>query len=439
MDNNYIYYITYGINVILITALVILAIQLLFYIVIAFFGLKKPVKDYKMREDELKFLFLMPACNEEKVIVESLEALKKLDYRKDLYNVTCLINNSTDKTYEVAKSYTDDVLDIKFTESEAKGKPYVLQKYFNSYDNWKDYDYLVILDADNIAAVDFLKNMNSQILKYGKSNVTVVQGYLGMKNILSSYMAAGYSASYFIANRLVQYAKHNLGLNGNIGGTGFAINSDYIKEKGWNPRTYTEDFELQVELTLQRKVILWNHFAKVYDEKPNTIVAAHRQRVRWSQGHWNVAFKTCFKQLYNLIFKSKNFEQFFNRLEVFLYSYSMSRPPLIILILLLSMFMNIWQSDIPFIFSAIPIWGVIELLNYLIFPVICIFAEGKIVIDDSKTSSGKMGRFFKIYFGYFYSSTTYMVAQIQGLLTCMLPQNSWVKTDHSLDSSHIID
>lgn len=53
----------------------------------------------------------------------------------------------------------------------------------------------------------------------------------------------------------------------------------------------TEDFELQIEATCDGKRILWNNNVRIYDEKPTRFYASFRQRTRWAQGHWFVAFK----------------------------------------------------------------------------------------------------------------------------------------------------
>lgn len=421
---------------IILVLILLIFIQLLFYSVVGFFGLLSPTRDYEILEDKLKFLFLVPACNEENVIADTLKKIKELNYNKALYSVTCLVNNSSDNTFNISSKY-NRTLDIKFSPNEAKGKPYVLQKYFNTEDEWKNYDYIIILDADNIINQNFLKEMNSQILTYGKDNITVVQGYLGVKNILTSFMSAGYSASYFVANRTIQYAKYRLGLNSTIGGTGFSLNTNYIKEFGWNPRTYTEDFELQVELSLANKRTLWNHQAIVYDEKPNSILASHKQRLRWSQGHWRVAFTTLPKQLLGF-FKIRSTRDLLNKLETLMYSFAMMRSPITILIILLSICIPFLSNDIPRIWSFLPLWFVLEIINYFIFPIICILTEGKMVFSKENSVILNFLRFLKIYISFFYSAIVYVAAQVQGLFTWFLPQVSWDKTAHNLGEEYVI-
>lgn len=415
------------------------AIQLILYTFLLLVGIKKPEKEYEMKEDKLSFLFLIPSCNEEYVIKDTLKNLKNLNYDKNLYDVITLVNNSTDNTFNVSQSLGVKTLDIKFGDDEPKGKPYVLKKFFDNNECWRNFDYIVILDADNIISPLYLKEMNSQILceKYKDEEIICVQGYLGIKNILSSLVSAGYSASYFCANRGFQLANHRLNKNPAIGGTGFALKTTYVIERGWNPKSYTEDFELQVELAMNSQKILWNHFAVVYDEKPTTVKASHKQRTRWCQGHWFVAISTTPKQIMGMI-KAKTLHDFLNRFFTFVYSYSMIRVITIFFILCFSVTSYRIRDLIPTIWSMMPIWFVCGLVNYIIIPVYYISTEGKDAFVDKFTKFQKVKNFIKIYVGFFYASIIYIGAQVKGFFTCFKPQNNWVKTEHKMSDENVI-
>ncbi|MBM7835580.1 glycosyltransferase [Clostridium sardiniense] len=418
---------------------IFIAFQLLFYTGLAFWGLKKPKREYSIKDDQLSFLFLIPACNEENVIEDTLKNLRMLNYDRNLFDIVTLVNNSKDSTYEKSNALGVKTLDIKFGANEPKGKPYVLQKYFDNNIEWKNYDYVVILDADNIISSSYLKEVNSQILceRYKNENIICVQGYLGIKNITSSLVSSGYSGSYFFANRGVQYAKHRLGLNPAIGGTGFVLKSEYIKEKGWNPRSYTEDFELQVELAIEGERSLWNHFARVYDEKPVTVKASHKQRTRWCQGHWYVAITKTPKQLLGL-FKSTSLRDLMNRFEVFLYSYTMSRTIVLSFILSLAIFVPFVRQFLPSVWSWLLIWMICQVCNYFIFPIYYILNEGKLAFSEQFSVGEKIKNFIQIYVGFFYTSIIYIAAQLVGFFTAFRPQNNWVKTSHAMTEDDVV-
>lgn len=420
-------------------AITITVVQLLLYTVLLLIGLKKPKREYTIMNDKLSFLFLIPSCNEQYVIKDTLKNLKNINYDKNLYDVVTLVNNSTDDTFNISKSLGVKTFDIKFSDNEPKGKPYVLKKFFESNNFWKNFDYIVILDADNIISPLYLKEINSQILSdtYKDEEIICVQGYLGIKNILSSFVSAGYSASYFVANRGFQLAKHRLRKNPAIGGTGFALKTKYLIENGWKPKSYTEDFELQVELAINSKRVLWNHFATVYDEKPTTVKASHKQRTRWCQGHWYVAISTTPKQILGIL-KSKNLSDFLNKFATLMYSYSMIRVITIFFILCLSVVFAKVRELIPGLFSVMVVWIICSIINYIIIPFYYIVTEGKDAFISKFTLYEKIKNFIKIYIGFFYASFIYIAAQIKGFFTCFKPQNNWVKTEHKMTDKSVI-
>lgn len=424
---------------ILITATsLIVFFHLAFYTLLALFGLKKPKKNYDIVPDEKSFLFVIPAHNEEKVIDNCLKSVEKLDYRSDLYDAVVLADHCQDKTADVVKAHsTISLFENQYEEGESRGKPHVIGKYFKMFESiWKKYDYIIFLDADNLVSTNFLKEINSQFVAYPE--YTIIQGYLDTKNVSESLMSRGYAAAYFITNRAIQFAKHRVGWNTSVGGTGFAISTDYLVENGWTPRSYTEDFEIQVELSIQGKQSTWNHFAKVYDEKPNEFKASHVQRTRWSQGHWLIAFSKLPKQVAGL-FKFQGFVSFLSRIETIIYSFSMLRAVWLFFLLVLILIDSRFIKDFPYFFSSMWFWLFFEICNYIIIPIFYILQEGKCYFSNYKGFSF-IKEFILLWLGYFYSTTMYYFAQIQGFFTWFFPQNVWKKTEHSSSvSSDSID
>ena len=64
---------------------------------------------------------------------------------------------------------------------------------------------------------------------------------------------------------------------------------------------------MEIEIVKSGGIILWNHHAKIYDEKPDSLKVSLRQRTRWAQGHWYVAF-TNFKNLLKCFFEKFKFK-----------------------------------------------------------------------------------------------------------------------------------
>jgi cellulose synthase/poly-beta-1,6-N-acetylglucosamine synthase-like glycosyltransferase len=272
-----------------------------YYMVLAFFGLfrKKEKKNY---EPKNKFALLIAAHNEEVVIGSLIESMTKLDYPKDMYDVFVIADNCTDDTAKIAKSYGVNVCE-RFAEDK-RGKGYALEWMFAKlFDMEKQYDAIAIFDADNLVHKDFLREMNSKM----QEGYKVVQGYIDSKNPGDSWIAASYSIGFWTQNRMFQLAKSNLGLSSQIGGTGFAIETNTLKKLGWGATCLTEDLEFTCKLVLNGEKVGWAHDAIIYDEKPLTLKQSWNQRKRWMQGFSDVASRYFFKLLKQSIVKRKFF------------------------------------------------------------------------------------------------------------------------------------
>lgn len=407
--------------------IILVFLNLIYFTCLALFGLRKPKRDYKIVPDQKKFVFVVPAHNEEDVIGPTVESLINQNYSFELYDIVVIADNCTDKTIEKLEEYEQvTIFENQSGPEDPRGKPHAIAKYVKS-DHWKAYDYVAFIDADNIVDPNYLREMNSQLM--ARPEFTAVQGYLGMKNVSTSITASGYAAVYFITNRAVQYANYNLGWNAAIGGTGFVLDTEYLAERGWNPRSYTEDFELQVELSIEGKKSGWNHFAVVHDEKPNSFSTSHRQRTRWAQGHWFVAFSTTLKQVLTLP-KAKSLNEFLSRFETLFYSYSMVRPVAFLIILALCLLDIRLLQYLPNLFSLLSFWILIEIINFLILPTIYFLQEAKPYFRNKK-GIHKFFFFWRLVFAFIWNSLTYMLAQIVGFFTWFKPQNNWQKTVHN--------
>ena len=298
-----------------------LTVMLIYQLYLTVFGFKRDTRDYQEHEPESRFLVLVPAHNEEKVIGDMIRNLQAMDYPAELYDFYIIADNCTDSTAEVARSLGAHVLVHEKDGPDAPtGKPIALKAALEALGDYAArYDLLMIFDADNLIDTNMFREVNSQFLDKGRPDL--IQCYLGAKN-KSGAVAWFYYTSYTVTNRFFQLAKHRLGLNCSVGGTGYAITTSYLKERGgWTTASLTEDIEIQVEATLDGRRILWNHNTRVYDEKPTSFRASVRQKTRWAQGHWFVALRNTGKLFRQLFTGKLRFGEF---VSVFLYMYSLS-------------------------------------------------------------------------------------------------------------------
>ena len=258
----------------------IITIFWLYQIMVSLCSLIK-LKDKPLKvEKDHRFMAIIPAHNEENVVSNLIESLKKQNYNKELYDIYVIADNCTDNTAKVAKDAGAIVYE-RFDESK-KTKGYALNWFLQQkIKEDAPYDALFVFDADNIVDQDFIKNMNKKLCQ----GEDVVQGYRDIKNPTDSWITAGYAIFYWTMHRFYHLARYNLGLSPLLNGTGFMVKFDVIKPDGWQTKTLTEDIEFSLQRIIKGKKLGWATDAIVYDEQPVGFKQSWSQRSRWTVGH----------------------------------------------------------------------------------------------------------------------------------------------------------
>lgn len=261
----------------------LLTIYSIYQLIVSLFSfIKLKEKPYVVNKNH-KFLIILPAHNEENVIGNLINSLKEVDYPKDLYDITVLVDNCTDNTEKIAKDAGVNTFVRVEEDSKKRTKGYALQKYLRTIldDPSKDYDAFCVFDADNIVDKNFLNVMNKHLCQ----GEEVVQGYRDIKNPTDSWISSGYAIFYWMMNRFYHLARYNAGLSPLINGTGFMVKIDAIRESGWDTNTLTEDIEFSLKTIISGKKLGWAVDAICYDEQPVKFKPSWSQRQRWTMGH----------------------------------------------------------------------------------------------------------------------------------------------------------
>lgn len=336
-----------------------------YYNTISIFGLKK-VEEEEDSDPYKTFAIGIAAHNEEKVIGQILDNLKELDYPKELYHVYVICDNCSDNTAKIVREKKATALE-RFNDKE-RGKGYALKWFFDLlFKMERQYDAVVIFDADNLVSKNFLTKMNNNLV----SGKEVIQGYLDSKNPDDSWVTISYALAYWITNRVFQLARKRLKLNAALGGTGFCMSTDIIKRFGWNAMSLTEDLEFTMICTLNDVPVVWEHNARIYDEKPVTMKASFKQRIRWLQGHWDCCFRYSGSLLKRAFLKGK-----FACFDAFIYLIQPSK--MILDAFSFSMLIaKFFFPGIPIIKMIFPAWfWFIALFFRYFMPILTLFLEG---------------------------------------------------------------
>ncbi|PJO40830.1 hypothetical protein, partial [Lysinibacillus xylanilyticus] len=86
---------------------------------------------------------------------------------------------------------------------------------------------------------------------------------------------------------------------------------------------------------------------------------------------------------------------------------------------------------LPELFSLLFFWLLMEIFNFIIMPTVYFLQEGKEYFADYRSFWRKLLFFFRLIISYFWTSLTYVLAQVVGFFTWFRPQNKWRKTVHN--------
>lgn len=268
-----------------------------FYTLLVLFKKKK-----KLPEGEPhRIAVLSCARNEEGVIAQLIDSLKKQDYDPALYEIFVLADNCTDRTAEVAReSGATRVWERQNREQVGKGYAlhYLLSKIDEEF-GADAFDGYLVFDADNLVAPNYLTEIN-RVFSQGYD---MVCSYRNSKNYGDSWISAG-SGMWFIREaKFLNNARVALGGSAWLAGTGFMF-SRKIKEDqgGWPFHTLTEDVEFMVDNVLRGYRVGYTDDAEFFDEQPIGFMDSFWQRLRWARGglqvfarYWKRLIKKCLR------------------------------------------------------------------------------------------------------------------------------------------------
>lgn len=280
-----------------------------------------------------RFAVLVAAHNEASVLAPLLDNLHHLDYPSTLYDVYVIADNCSDETAAIARTHGVHVAERHTVDEHGKG--YAIRWMLDRlHEGSRRYDAVVMFDADNLVSENFLRVMNDRLC----SGKQVIQGYLDSKNPFDSWVTVSMAISYWYTNRMWQLARRNLGLSCALGGTGLCIDMTLLQALGWDATGLAEDTEFGAKCVGLGIYPEWAHEARIYDEKPVTLRASMRQRLRWMQGHFACA-ETYARHLIVDSIRERNLA----KLDAAVYLFQ----PASFLVIFLTGFMLYWQVTAP--------------------------------------------------------------------------------------------
>lgn len=247
-------------------------ISALYLLYFAIIGIFRKTDNTNRFDFYRKILILIPAFKEDIVILEVVEDALKQDYPTDYYQIVVIADSLSEKTIDTLHSFPVEIIQVKFSDST---KSKALNAACNQIKD--DYDIVVILDADNLMAKDFLIKINNGFANGFK----VIQGHRVAKNSDSSFALLD-GISEEINNHIFRQGHRAAGLSSALIGSAMGFEYSLFK------RLIIESdaiggFDKELELLIAREKIKIDYLPDAYvlDEKVQNAYKFTNQRRRW--------------------------------------------------------------------------------------------------------------------------------------------------------------
>ena len=269
----------------------------------AIVGLVTKPKKYPHAKKNHKYAILIAARNEEKVIGNLIDSIKKQNYPSELIDTFVVADNCSDNTYLVAKEA--GAIAYERFNTEQKGKSYALDyliKKINEEYPDNGYEAFFIFDADNLLDKNYIKEMNNAY----DSGVKVCTSFRDSKNFGDSWVSANSAMMFYMECSMTHQTKTRSNVGTYVSGTGYYIDADIIKENGgWIHHLMIEDVEFSLDSAIKGYKTMYCADAVFYDEQPITLKDSYTQRLRWCKGG-HQCFAKYFCSLIKKIVTGKN-------------------------------------------------------------------------------------------------------------------------------------
>jgi cellulose synthase/poly-beta-1,6-N-acetylglucosamine synthase-like glycosyltransferase len=230
---------------------------------------------------------VIPAHNEEKIIVRSIESALEADYEGK--EIIVVDDGSEDRTYELALPYARRGLIKLLHRDVASGSKAGALNYGLLFASG---DVIVTVDADTVlergSLKEIVKPLSDNSISAVSGNVRVLRGENGANNLLVRLQAYEYVISLELGRRFNSAIGTLLMISGAFGAfwrKNVASIGQYDKD------TITEDFDMTVKMRKLGKRLFFSEGAVCWTFAPETWRDWRRQRIRWTRGQIETLWK----------------------------------------------------------------------------------------------------------------------------------------------------
>lgn len=243
----------------------------------------------KKEVEEKRFVVMIPAYKEDGVIYQVAQQALEQHYIN--YEVVVIADSLQPETLSKLKTLPVNTIEVSFEKStKVKAMNEAMRRIGD------EYDYAVILDADNVMEKEFLQTVNN----LHHQGYMAVQGRRAAKNEDNtlSYLDG---LSEEINNHIYGKGSSGLGLSSVLKGSGMSFNYHALKSQlSQMDAIGGFDRELELRLVKQGIKVKYASNAVIYDEKVEQAGVFQNQRKRWISSQYFYLQKYFFSGIKNL-------------------------------------------------------------------------------------------------------------------------------------------
>lgn len=222
-----------------------------------------------------RIVVLIPSYMQDEVIEHTVVSVLSQAYPQRMFDVTVISDHQSEMTNMRLAQYPITLLTPNFAEStKAKSLQYAIL----NLPEFKIYDIVLILDADNIVDQDYLQRVNEA---FEIAATKAIQTHRISKNRDTTVARLG-AIFEEINNAIFRRGHINMGLSSALAGSGTAYDFNWFKTNVMKAKTAGEDKELEALLLRQEIYIDYFEDIYVYGEKKRTTTKLNQQRGRWA-------------------------------------------------------------------------------------------------------------------------------------------------------------
>lgn len=225
-----------------------------------------------------RFVVLVAAHNEERVLGDTLRSLAAIDYPSTHHRVHVVADNCDDATAAIARAHGVEVHERSATDAPGKG-PALSWLLDRLWAREEPHDAVVVFDADTIVSPGFLRVMDARLARGER----VIQGYYAARDPEGSWAVAIRYAALAVRHYLRPLARTSYGSSAGLHGNGMVVAADLMRGRSWSAHL-TEDIEFEAQLLLDGERVTFAPDAVLAAEMPRRLEDAGSQTARWERG-----------------------------------------------------------------------------------------------------------------------------------------------------------